>query len=239
MERIAHEAGTGWRTGSVTSAATDDAQPEPADPSRRPSRREVQKAETRRRLLEAATEVFVEQGPMTASLEEIAARAGVSRPTLIFHFGTRADLMDAVAGFQLESFRDWGKGFRPQEFRPYVEAFLRAQADPVVRLVWTLGTLVHPGGVTHGHPDLPNRSYQERFGQLEERVACSAGVSPEEAHRRVVLIAPALLMTAQRAAQDLATEDELREFVDTVCAFALGSGSPDGEVGSGPTSRSG
>lgn len=198
------------------------AQVEGADGKRRPpNQRDVQKAETRRKLLDAATEVFIEQGPMTASLEEIAARAGASRPTLIFHFGTRADLMDAVAAYHLENISDWGNEYRPGEFRPFLEKFLRSQGDPVIRLLWTLGTLVHPGGKTHTQPDLPNKSYRQRFAQLEERIAQSAGVSEEEAHRRAVLIAPGLLAIAQRSAQDLVGEDELEEFVETACALAL------------------
>lgn len=192
---------------------------------RGPNQRDLQKAETRRKLLDAATEVFIEEGPMTASLEEISARAGVSRPTLIFHFGTRADLMDAVAAYHLENISDWGHTYRPGEFRPYVEMFLRSQHDPLIRLLWTLGTLVHPGGKTHTQPDLPNQSYWHRFEQLEERIVQSAGVSEEEARSRAVLIAPGLLAMAQRASQDLVDENELQEFVDTACALALAPGS--------------
>lgn len=188
---------------------------------RPPNQRELQKAETRRKLLDAATEVFIEQGPITANLEEIAARAGVSRPTLIFHFGTRSELMDAVAAYHLENISDWGHQYRPGEFRPFIEMFLRSQDDPVIRLLWTLGTLVHPGGSRHTQPDLPNKSYWQRFAQLEQRIVRSAGVSEEEAHRRAVLIAPGLLAVAQRAAQDLVSESELQEFVETACALAL------------------
>jgi TetR/AcrR family transcriptional regulator, acrAB operon repressor len=200
----------------VTTVASESAQRE-----RRPNQRHVQKAETRRRLLESATKTFIEQGPMTASLDEIAARAGVSRPTVIFHFGNRAALMDAVYIYHLENIREWGDHFHPGEFRPFVETFLRSQKDPVVRLLWNLGSLVHPDGVPHDHPEGPNRSYWHRFAQLEERIAASAGVSREEAHRRTVIVAPALLMTAQRISQDLMSEQEVEEFLDTMCGFAL------------------
>lgn len=192
----------------------------------RPNQRELQKAETRRRLLDSATEVFIEQDPTTASLEEIAVRAGVARPTLIFHFGNRIELMDQVALYHLERYREWGQHFRPGEFRPYVEAFLEAQQDPVVRLVWSLGFLVHPGGVTHDHPAGPNKSYWRRFAQLEERIAASAGVGSEEARRRAVLVAPALLMVAQRAAQDLTAAAEVKEFLDVACELALAPSTP-------------
>lgn len=208
-------------------------EPDTGKGARRPNQRERQKAETRHRLLVAATDVFVEQGPMTASLEEIASRAGVSRPTLIFHFGTRSELMDAVARFHLDNFGDWGQEYRPGEFRPFVEAFLQVQTDPVVRLIWTLGNLVHPVGVTHDSPEVNNQSYWRRFTQLEARIAQSAGISEQEAHRRAVLIAPGLLAVAQRAAQDLVDESEIREFVDVACELALAPGSPSEGVPSG------
>lgn len=187
----------------------------------RPNQRDLQKAETRRRLLEAATEVFIEQGPITASLEEIAVRAEVSRPTLIFHFGTRLDLMDAVAVYHLENIRDWGKQYRPGELRPFLESFLESQKDPVIRLLWILGSVLHPEGLTHSQPSIPNESYWNRFALLEERIAKSASVSREEAHRRAVLIAPALLSVARRLSQDLAGDAEIQEFMETACEFAL------------------
>lgn len=194
------------------------------DRADRPNQRVLQKQETRRRLLKAATEVFIEQGPTTASLEEVASRAGVSRPTLIFHFGSRVELMDAVAGYNLERYRDRGSEYRPGEFRPFVEAFLDAQDDPVVRLVWMLGSLVHPDGMTHEQAEANNASYWQRFTVLEDRIADEAGVSREEAHWRAVLIAPALLAVARRAAQDLTTKSEIREFVETACEMALAPG---------------
>jgi len=48
------------------------------------------------RLLSAAVEVFAERGADSASLEEIARRAGVGIGTLYRHFPTRQALLEAV-----------------------------------------------------------------------------------------------------------------------------------------------
>lgn len=58
----------------------------------KPSRREESARATRRAVLDAATELFVKQGWATTTVEQIAAHAGVSRPT-VFALGSKADLL--------------------------------------------------------------------------------------------------------------------------------------------------
>jgi len=57
------------------------------------------------RLLSAAVEVFAERGADSASLEEIARRAGVGIGTLYRHFPTRQALLEAVYQDQIEALR--------------------------------------------------------------------------------------------------------------------------------------
>ncbi|MCF7548730.1 TetR/AcrR family transcriptional regulator [Pseudonocardia sp. WMMC193] len=52
--------------------------------------------DVRRRILDAAVEVLAAAGFEAASLSEVAARAGVSRPTVYRHFGTREQLVSAA-----------------------------------------------------------------------------------------------------------------------------------------------
>jgi AcrR family transcriptional regulator len=182
---------------------------------RRPSQRARQKAETRRRLLDAATEVFIESGPTTASLDRVAARAGVSKPTLFFHFGSRTELMDALVQYHLTSFRSEAREYQCVDLRSFLEAYLRAQRRRTVRLVWHLGDLLYPD-----HPDGPNAGYRDLIDEIERRLV-DAGLAGSLAHERAVVLAPALMMVARRAAQDLATEDEMRSFVSAACRLAL------------------
>lgn len=62
----------------------------------RSSRREAQARRTRRRVLDAATEVFLERGFAGATMPMIATRAGVSLPMVELLFGTKGRLLKAA-----------------------------------------------------------------------------------------------------------------------------------------------
>ncbi len=67
------------------------------DPRRSPSPgREEKKAEVRRRILEAAKEIFFRDGFMDANLDEIAELAGVAKGTLYRYFDSKAQIYLAV-----------------------------------------------------------------------------------------------------------------------------------------------
>ena len=51
---------------------------------------------TKARLLDAATRVFFEEDWLGTSLERIAGEAGVSKQTLLRHFGSREGLAQAA-----------------------------------------------------------------------------------------------------------------------------------------------
>src|SRR3712207_234886 len=60
-------------------------------------RRSEQTRATRRRIVDAAAALFVENGYGTTTLEQVAARAGVAVQTVYFHFGNkRTVLKEAV-----------------------------------------------------------------------------------------------------------------------------------------------
>jgi TetR/AcrR family transcriptional regulator, regulator of autoinduction and epiphytic fitness len=62
----------------------------------RSSRREEQARRTRRRVLDAATAVFLERGFAGATVRLIAERAGVAVPTVELLFGTKGKLLKAA-----------------------------------------------------------------------------------------------------------------------------------------------
>jgi AcrR family transcriptional regulator len=64
-------------------------------PSREESREE-RKAQSRRRILDSAREVFFRDGFMAANLDEVAEKAGVAKGTLYRYFDSKADLYVAV-----------------------------------------------------------------------------------------------------------------------------------------------
>ena len=58
--------------------------------------RAERKAQSRRRIIEAARDVFFRDGFMAANLDEVAERAGVAKGTLYRYFESKADLYVAV-----------------------------------------------------------------------------------------------------------------------------------------------
>ena len=59
-------------------------------------------AETRKRILEAATELFYAKGIRTVSVDAIASAAGVTKRTLYLHFDSKDDLIAAYLEAQDE-----------------------------------------------------------------------------------------------------------------------------------------
>jgi AcrR family transcriptional regulator len=65
--------------------------------TRRSSLREEHKLFTRRRLIDAALEVFEERGYVRATIDDIAEAAGTSRATFYLHFASKLALVHALA----------------------------------------------------------------------------------------------------------------------------------------------
>lgn len=62
------------------------------------------RGKTRRRLLDAAAELFLAQGYRKTSIDEIARRAGIGKGTVYLHFATKVDmLVAAVAREKLQA----------------------------------------------------------------------------------------------------------------------------------------
>jgi AcrR family transcriptional regulator len=68
----------------------------PAVPDARPRSARLPRSARRRQLLGAAREVFVAQGFHAAAMDDIAERAGVSKPVLYQHFPGKLDLYLAL-----------------------------------------------------------------------------------------------------------------------------------------------
>lgn len=66
--------------------------PLPSSPPKRGRRKEARPGE----LLEAALDLFVEKGYAATKVDEVAARAGVSKGTLFLYFPSKEDLFKAV-----------------------------------------------------------------------------------------------------------------------------------------------
>lgn len=72
-------------------------------PETRPRAGRLPRSARRAQLLEVALEVFVEQGYHAASMDEIAERAGVSKPVLYQHFPGKLDLYTALVSTAVDT----------------------------------------------------------------------------------------------------------------------------------------
>src|SRR5581483_11854646 len=84
-----------------TAETRDDVTSTPSGANRRGNR--LPRDERRGQLLAAASEVFVDRGFHAAGMDEIADRAGVSKPVLYQHFSSKLELYLAVLARDVEN----------------------------------------------------------------------------------------------------------------------------------------
>lgn len=125
------------------------------------SRRQVSARETRRAVLTAAAELFVERGYATTTMDQVAARAGVSRPT-VFAVGSKADLLRLARDVAMA-------GDDEQLTVLQRDSAQRVLSEPDPDTCLELLAL-HVAGV------------QERYGPLDEVLRQAAGVDTELAN---------------------------------------------------------
>jgi len=101
----------------------------------------IKSSNTRERLLDAAEEIFARDGYRTASLRVITVRAAVNLAAVNYHYGSKAELLEAVFARRLQAMnqarvrglalvleRARAAG-RPPKARKLIEAFVEATID--------------------------------------------------------------------------------------------------------------
>ena len=114
-------------------------------------RRAERQEETRRRIIDAAIELHTTRGPSRTTVQAIAERAGVTRPTVYAHFPDERSLFEACSGHVRAT-------VPPPDPRPW-----DAIGDPSERLAAALRNLY---------------GYYERLEPLLENVERDAAVIP-------------------------------------------------------------
>jgi AcrR family transcriptional regulator len=137
-----------------------------AEVKRRPYRSEIRadKArQTRRRIIEAATRLFVERGYAATSIADVGAAAGVTGRTVHLDFANKRALLDAAIGVALAGDDDptWVRE------RDWFRATLEAPGNEIPRLFATFTTALHV-----------------RSAALLEAAEAAASADPELAVRR-------------------------------------------------------
>src|SRR5260370_1060993 len=127
--------------------------------------------ERRRQLLDAALAVFVSQGYRAAAMDEIAERAGVSKPVLYQHFPGKLELYLALLDESVDTLVDT------------VRDALRSNPDPKQRVAATFGAYFeYVGGQGQAYrlifeSDLSNEpAVRDRLDLVQRQ--CAEMVSP-------------------------------------------------------------
>ena len=123
-----------------------------------PSRRELQARQTRAAVVQAAAELFLDRGYAATTIDQVAARAGVSRPT-VFSVGTKAALLSLARDVAMA-------GDDKQLTITQRESAQRVLAEPDPHRLLAL-LAEHVIGV------------QERYGRLDEVLHSAAGGDTE------------------------------------------------------------
>lgn len=63
--------------------------------------------ENRERILQCAEELFCTRGYDAAGIQEIVDRAGVTKPTLYYYFGSKLGLLQAILETKFDKLRPW------------------------------------------------------------------------------------------------------------------------------------
>ncbi|MDA8320027.1 MAG: TetR/AcrR family transcriptional regulator [Actinomycetota bacterium] len=155
-----------------------------ATPQAKPANVRLPRPARRRQLLGAAREVFVAQGYHAAAMDEIAERAGVSKPVLYQHFPGKlelylalldesaAELIDAVSQ-ALASTSD-NRERVPATFRAFFDYV--SGVGEAFRLVFESDLSNEPAVRAR-----LNQTMYECAGMVSEFIRSDAGVSDEEA----------------------------------------------------------
>ena len=134
--------------------------------------------ERRGQLLGAASEVFVDRGYHAAGMDEIADRAGVSKPVLYQHFSSKLELYLAVLARHVENLVS---GVR-QALRTTTDNRQRLRA--AVRGVLRLHRARRPGLPAHLRERLRHRTAGGGAGEGCDGVLHRCGVRPDQPRLR-------------------------------------------------------
>lgn len=97
-----------------------------------PGRRKLPAAQRREMLLDAASELFVAHGVVGTSIDDVAARAGVSKGAVYHHFSSKDDLVGAVEQRFTTGIRDKARLACPGTDAPNLQDVLAAWTTVVV-----------------------------------------------------------------------------------------------------------
>lgn len=152
--------------------------------------------DTKTRILEAANALFYRDGVRATGVDAIAARAGITKRSLYYHFRSKDDLVEAYLisrdGPNLAAFRRWfGRSDRPLEDRvaALFDGLTRATRHPDWRgcgFLRTAGELAN----MPGHPAIRAAAHHKRNVEiwLAKEFAATGLSNPDAVARQVLVL---------------------------------------------------
>jgi AcrR family transcriptional regulator len=174
----------------------------------------TRRLETRRRLLEAGTELFAEGGLSAVTSTAIASRAGVATGTFYLHFPDKHALFEELVGQALEEMR---AQFDPDRFGPGSEGGMRRDVEGMVEVAERRRDLIRAVFDRGGSSGLAHRIQDRIASRLElvyARVFRERGISLHPgaaAQARAAILVRVIAWWAEDPTR--ATRDEI---VDTI-----------------------
>ncbi|GAA4022280.1 hypothetical protein GCM10022247_53120 [Allokutzneria multivorans] len=143
----------------------------------RAGRRAETTQESRRLLITAATELFAERGYRQTTFEDIAARSGISRGSIPWHFGNKEGLLGAVVDHAVVR----PLAGEPDTLDEALDTLVAFTRSPSTKLFATLvGEAVEPGSAPHKwYADL-HESLRRRISTWLGRADLPADVNADE-----------------------------------------------------------
>lgn len=199
--------------------------PVPAEPADR--RRRLSREDRQRQLLDVAWRLIREEGSEALTLGRLAEQAGVTKPVVYDHFGTRAGLLAALF-LEYDARQTALMDAQLQACRPTLAARAAVIASSYVDCVLTQGREI-PGvmAALTGSPELEQikREYERVF--LEK---CRSVLSPFSKSGTIdspglwAMLGAADALSCAAASGDIAPEQAQDELYETIVAMVARSG---------------
>ncbi|HEX6255409.1 MAG TPA: TetR/AcrR family transcriptional regulator [Euzebyales bacterium] len=188
-------------------------------------------AETRRRLLDAAGDVFAECGYNATTLGQVAGRAGLTRGALYHHFADKAEIYDTVLRREVDQVTGplmaglAGDGPPLQRLREFVVAYCTAlDTDPQFRRAVEL-LLFAPSDAPDATRDRTREGYRAWLHAFETvldeaRVnnELRPDITPRMAAGAVIALTVGATTAALHAADSLVPAEHAEALADTLVA---------------------
>ena len=181
-------------------------------------------AQTRLRILEAAYALFWRQGFIRVSMDEIAARAGITKRALYIHFRSKDDLIAAALAHCSELAIAKLRGFqRPPDRNELIDSFFGQLADWAAKPRWSgagFTRAVVELADLRGHPAraIARRHKRAVEAWIADALASDRVRSPHERAREVMLLmegAMALMLIHNDRAYAKAAADAAKALLRT------------------------